>query len=238
MGKRGHGGKKRSKKQRGEKNKENVPTKNAPKLNGKVILDNSYQGKLRAVTIQDIDDDFDLKEIAENLTSIDGKAYSLYSIERLNSKKTSDKGDVQIVPSKTCKLTFKGDLIPSKLKIWHLSTTCKGYPRCSKCGGRKEDDHKCSLQTLKCANCKGEHDAMNKECPVYVFNKECNEIMANSNVDYKTAVNLHAKKIKFAQTVLSKIDTTENIVEALMKQFDTNKIFVKTLVKKVLSDIK
>lgn len=79
---------------------------------------------------------------------------------------------------------------------------------------------------------------MNKECPVYVFNKECNEIMANSNVDYKTAVNLHAKKIKFAQTVLSKIDTTENIVEALMKQFDTNKIFVKTLVKKVLSDIK
>uniref|UniRef100_A0A8D8Y7N7 Uncharacterized protein n=1 Tax=Cacopsylla melanoneura TaxID=428564 RepID=A0A8D8Y7N7_9HEMI len=122
------------------------------------------------------------------------------------------------------------------LRYRHLSTTCKGYARCAKCGGRKENDHKCSPPlTLTCANCKGEHEAMDENCPVHLFHKDINKIIANKNVDYAAAVKIYnqctkeddtqtltaATKVKYLDTSLMNGDLLkemEKLIQALAIQ--------------------
>lgn len=47
----------------------------------------------------------------------------------------------------------------------HIKRVCKNPPKCSKCG-QGGHEH-CESEILKCANCQGDHMAMDKSCPVY-----------------------------------------------------------------------
>lgn len=124
------------------------------------------------------------------------------------------------------------------LRYRHLSTTCKGYARCSKCSSRKDTDHKCATDDLKCANCHGDHDALDNSCPKYTFHKEINLIRAKENIDYKSAVQRHTEEKKVenktipidSESFLSQLDEllSKKIQESLSKKMDE-------LTKKLLS---
>ncbi|KAL1456346.1 hypothetical protein WDU94_001083 [Cyamophila willieti] len=171
----------------------------------------------------------------ERLNSKEKKEDGRVEFVPSNSYKLSFKGDrfplnMEMKPSESWKnwghITLVLDCRPwynnviqcyKCLRYRHLSTTCKGYARCAKCGAHKENNHKCALPTLKCANCKGEHEAMDANCPVHLFHKDVNKIMADQNVDYKSAVKIYntctkeddtqtpteAKKVKFLDNISS-----------------------------------
>lgn len=114
MGKRGHGGKKKNKKNKsGNENKENALEKKTTPLNDKLILDKGYKGDLRSVTVKHVHQDVTLEDIAKHIEYTDGKQYKMLAVERLKKKQTAedDNKSVQFLPSRTCKLTFKGKTV-------------------------------------------------------------------------------------------------------------------------------
>lgn len=89
--------------------------------------------------------------------------------------------------SQCVKLTFKGDSLPSHVKvghfrhivrpfvpkplqcrkcqrIGHVSAVCTNAAVCSRCSGSHSSDA-CRAENQKCANCQGSHDATSKNCP-------------------------------------------------------------------------
>lgn len=93
----------------------------------------------------------------------------------------------RIGKSNCVKLTFKGDSLPSHVKvghfrqvvrpfvpkplqcrkcqrIGHVSAVCTNTAVCSRCSGSHSSDA-CRAENQKCANCQGSHDASSKNCP-------------------------------------------------------------------------
>ena len=55
-------------------------------------------------------------------------------------------------------------------KLGHGSNDCKGNPRCRKCGQEGHINDDC-INDACCVNCSGPHEALSKQCPVWIREK-------------------------------------------------------------------
>lgn len=69
-------------------------------------------------------------------------------------------------------------------RIGHLAKHCRSGPVCIACGEQFHGN--CNLD-YKCSNCGGCHKPTNKQCEVYLYNKELKRIMAMDNVNIQQA---------------------------------------------------
>lgn len=140
----------------------------------------------------------------------------IVSVKRLN--RMSEEG--QWVSSETVRFGFKSSTLPSYVfgygvrfkvdpytfpvtqcascwKFGHLTRTCPTKkPVCPKCGGGHEN---CETTEYRCINCKDNHMALSKSCPIYLKEKEIRSIMCTNNCTYKVALSkyMENKTCKF-----------------------------------------
>ncbi|XP_037515425.1 uncharacterized protein LOC119391849 [Rhipicephalus sanguineus] len=112
--------------------------------------------------------------------------------------------------SRCIKVIFRGDCIPSHvkvghfrhvvrpyiprplqchkcLKLGHVSGVCSNKPTCPRCA----EPHKaeaCKATLLKCSNCSGNHDASSKDCPVLKKERSILRQMVKDGSSRKEAV--------------------------------------------------
>ena len=71
-------------------------------------------------------------------------------------------------------------------KFGHGSKDCKGTQSCSKCGQAGHNKEDCPNDVC-CANCSGPHEAVSKQCPIWVKEKDIFKIKTTQNVSYPEA---------------------------------------------------
>lgn len=155
--------------------------------------------------IKNIELDCEDKEIMESL-SCDAE---LISIKRLSRRKSDGSGWTE---SETIRICFKGSSLPAYIYMYGIRINVEPYvypvTQCSNCwkfGHFKRicpnkkmvcpkcsKNHECCETTLyTCVNCKGDHMALNKICPIYVKEKKIRSIMSHFNCTYKKALKLY-----------------------------------------------
>ena len=153
----------------------------------------------------------ELRGLSEVEIRTELKDQGVTEVHRVTTRKGADR-----VPTDTFFLTFCVSSLPASIKVgWlnvkvslfvpspvrcfncnrfgHVGKHCKHQKKCVKCG---EDSHEgeCS-GPLKCTNCKGDHPANSKECPIWKFESAIQRVRAEQKVGYS-----EAKKIAEAQT--------------------------------------
>lgn len=126
----------------------------------------------------------------------------------LEVKRLTRKADGNVTPLPTLILTLDGTTTPETinfgalrlrtrayypspllcyncLRFGHMAKVCKGAKRCSKCS-QEHDDTMCESET-SCVNCKGEHSALDKKCPVYRKELEIVKIKINKGISFNDA---------------------------------------------------
>ena len=83
-------------------------------------------------------------------------------------------------------------------KFGHHETKCLKSPVCKKCGGSGSDhiEHSCN-NTIKCANCQGNHPADSRDCMVWKREKEVNQIKYTNNISFPEARKIVQSKTQF-----------------------------------------
>lgn len=136
--------------------------------------------------------------------------YEIISVKRMK-RYSEDKW----VDSETVRLCFKGSILPSHVYSYGCRfkvepyvfpvTQCSGCWRfghlirqcpskkiiCPKCGGQHNN---CETTQYYCINCKGEHMALNKNCPVFLKEKQIRILMSQRNCTYKKALDIYLQK--------------------------------------------
>lgn len=80
---------------------------------------------------------------------------------------------------------------------------------CPKCGGQHEN---CEIKDYVCLNCKGPHLVLDKQCPLYIKEKNIRAIMAKENATYRKAVEIYYNSSKKINTNIQK-EINTNIQE-------------------------
>lgn len=133
----------------------------------------------------------------------------ILAIKRLSARKKEGNGWTE---SEAVRLCFKGSSLPAYIRIYGVKVTVEPYvfpvtqcsycwrfghirkvcPNknivCPKCGKHHEN---CDTTSYKCVNCKGNHMALNKTCPIYAKEKKLRSIMAEFNCTYKRALTMY-----------------------------------------------
>ena len=83
-------------------------------------------------------------------------------------------------------------------KFGHHETKCLKSPVCKKCRGSGSDhiEHSCN-NTIKCANCQGNHPADSRDCMVWKREKEFNQIKYTNNISFPEAHKIVQSKTQF-----------------------------------------
>ncbi|KAF9417392.1 hypothetical protein HW555_005489 [Spodoptera exigua] len=153
--------------------------------------------------------DLDLEE-EEILTAIKCPSnIQIISVKRLQRRHESG-----WEPSEVVRIGFSGSHLPSFIYVDWLRTKVDPFvfpvTQCSKCwkfGHVKtrcpsnkivcpkctEQHNNCEVTTFKCVNCRGDHMALNRNCPVYTREKRVRELMAEYNCSYYVACNMYVK---------------------------------------------
>lgn len=103
-------------------------------------------------------------------------------------------GESVTIPTKTVKITFRGQFLPDKVEFFYSKRKIKPFvpavqkyckqanQNCRNCGTPHSDE--CKNQT-KCFHCKSpDHDAMDVICPEYARNVLIKEVMVYRNISY------------------------------------------------------
>ena len=61
-------------------------------------------------------------------------------------------------------------------KFGHSKKWCKNNQACWKCGSEGHDGSECTSETTCCLNCKGDHYASSKSCPIWIQEKEIQRV--------------------------------------------------------------
>lgn len=93
----------------------------------------------------------------------------------------------------------------------HKASNCHNHTRCVKCG-ENHNSRECKVSELKCANCKGNHSASYKGCPVY---KE--EINKAKNLENK---NTGAQTLSYSN--IKHGSHNDNALQEILKICKTN----------------
>ena len=72
-------------------------------------------------------------------------------------------------------------------KFGHSKKWCKNKIACWKCGEEGHDGSDCASETVSCLNCKGDHFASSKSCPVWIREKEIQRIRTEKSLPYHEA---------------------------------------------------
>ena len=108
------------------------------------------------------------------------------------------------IPTGTVFLTFAGTNLPTSIKVaymvvrvdlyipnpvrcfkcqkyGHFSNNCRHTETCDKCGN---PTHEGDCTEIKCINCKGQHAASSRNCPMWLEEKEIQAIKVRNNISY------------------------------------------------------
>ena len=72
-------------------------------------------------------------------------------------------------------------------KFGHSKKWCKNKISCWKCGSEGHDGSECTSETTCCLNCKGDHYASSKSCPVWIQEKEIQRVKTEKCLSYGDA---------------------------------------------------
>ena len=72
-------------------------------------------------------------------------------------------------------------------KFGHSKKFCKHPLACWKCGTEGHDGSECTAETTHCLNCKGDHCASSKSCPIWIQEKEIQRIKTEKGLSYGDA---------------------------------------------------
>lgn len=144
------------------------------------------------------------------LNAIECDSGNVASVKRMKRKITED-GIQKLVDRQIVVVTFKGNILPEKvrinltyftvepyifpvvqcfkcLKYGHTAKLCKATnERCKKCTEIHEKDTVCTEQ-IYCFYCQNsEHISTSKLCPVYIKQRKIKQVMATRNISFKEA---------------------------------------------------
>lgn len=176
----------------------------------------------RQGVIKNVDVDLDESSILEAIDS----SIKVHKVTRI--KKLIEK---TLVNTGTAIITFRGQHIPSSLKIFgypcrvepyfqrtvqcfrcwrfgHVGRQCNGQIRCCKCSGTHTLDSCKTLDAL-CANCNGKHFNNDKNCPKYQDEVNIKKVMAIQNISYNEAKKLNAGNNTYADMVKYPINISD-----------------------------
>lgn len=135
---------------------------------------------------------------------------TISSLKRLNRRNEVGKW----VPSEVARVTFNCSYLPAYIFIGNLRTKVEpyvfpvtqcsncwkfGHTRlrctskkivCPKCTGYHDN---CEVKIFQCANCHGDHMALDRSCPAYLREKRLRELMAEFNCSYSCACNMYVR---------------------------------------------
>ena len=120
------------------------------------------------------------------------------------------KKDGQNIKTNTLFITFNTPTAPKELKIGyyivkvqmyvpnplrcfncqkfgHSKKFCKNPLACWKCGSEGHDGSECTAETTCCLNCKGDHCASSKSCPIWIQEKDIQRIKTERGLSYGDA---------------------------------------------------
>jgi len=158
---------------------------------------------IRTGIVKDIPQHFEESNLLEFFDS----SFKVIEVKRLNRRMKID-GEIKYIPSRTVCLKFSRQILPkyvflcrnryevypyiSKVKtcfsccrIGYISNNCKSKPRCLFCGN---DAHESPSVCPKkddnplCINCKGEHLANSRDCPLIIKHKMILSLAASENI--------------------------------------------------------
>ena len=72
-------------------------------------------------------------------------------------------------------------------KFGHSKRFCKNQIACWKCGSEGHDGSECTAETTRCLNCKGDHCASSKSCPIWIQEKDIQRIKTEKGLSYGDA---------------------------------------------------
>lgn len=174
------------------------------------------------------------------LKNIDSRQFTIKKIERISKRVTNDKNEFSFVPTQTCKVFFEGQDIPQHVYLWnvriecqpyirklrqclnclrfgHISNNCRGVERCRSCGVENHISKNCTSEKIVCANCKGHHNATDRDCPERNRQYEINTTMATRNLSFAEASLEHPKmynnKFTYSLTTSNRFDSLFNYNE-------------------------
>ena len=75
-------------------------------------------------------------------------------------------------------------------KFGHSKRFCKNPLACWKCGREGHDGSECTAETTCCLNCKGDHCASSKSCPIWIQEKDIQRIKTERGLSYGDAKRL------------------------------------------------
>ena len=147
----------------------------------------------------------DLRDMTEKQIKNELSSQGVTHVSRFILKK-----DNKEIKTNTLFLTFDTHIPPAKLKIGyyivnvqpyipnplrcfqcqkfgHSKKWCKNQLACWKCGSEGHDGGDCTAETVCCLNCKGDHFASSKSCPVWIQEKEIQRVKTEKSLSYGEA---------------------------------------------------
>lgn len=184
--------------------------------------------------VRSIPTDMSLDEFASSIDLPPGCG-KILKARRLN-RKTIDDGKITWVPTQTIVVTFKGQLLPSKIfsyytaltvelyqfptiqcftccRYGHTKTQCRSKPKCFRCSQEHSGDS-CEVTeaNAKCLHCSGKHFATNRNCPEQERQKSIKSVMAQNSVSYEEAASQFPKSSpSYAEMTHEKVTTSNPI---------------------------
>ncbi|XP_050516208.1 uncharacterized protein LOC126891073 [Diabrotica virgifera virgifera] len=137
--------------------------------------------------------------------------FEVLQVTRLNRRQVDENG-TQYIPTKTCVVSFKSQVLPKYitinkvlkevepykqkvllcfncLRFGHTGGQCKSKARCDKCQeSHNSKDCKKTDLTPKCFNCSGDHFTTNlSACQEFQRQKLIKDAMSSNNISYQDA---------------------------------------------------
>ncbi|XP_061190460.1 uncharacterized protein LOC133198380 [Saccostrea echinata] len=205
----------------------------------------------KGILVAEVCRDHDLNDIPEQEIQCELESQGVVSVKRFTKKRNDN-----IEPTNTYLLTFCTPTLPTNIKVGlyimkietfvpnplrcfkcqrfgHGQSNCKSADACFRCGEEGHDGKGCQKDP-KCKNCKGDHMASSKQCPVWQKEKNIQKVKAEKRIPYpeaKKLVNMYSvpkPNLPSYSTVLkasSKKDMSTQVCENdISQQTTTSKV--------------
>lgn len=174
-----------------------------------------YQAKIptynitRMGLVRGVPVDWSMEEFVESL-ELPAGCGAVLKARRLN-RKSSNEGTIEWLPTQSVVVTFRGQMLPSKIfsfytslpvepykyptiqclnccRFGHIKAQCRSKPRCYRCA-QPHTGESCDVikEKATCIYCSGSHFASDKECPEFTRQQNIKLAMSQDSVSYMEA---------------------------------------------------